>query len=163
MGRHSLYTPEIAETIIERLTDGESLRAICDDDGMPSIGSVIRWARDDLEGFSARYARAREAGYVVLAEEVIAISDDGSRDYTRDKDGREVPDHDHINRSRLRVDSRKWLLSKMLPKVYGDKIDLNHGGEVSIRDRPDDQLESRVADLLRKAGIAGNPGGEDPS
>jgi hypothetical protein len=87
------------------------------------------WVLSDLHGFGERYARAKEIAAHMLAEEIAEIADDGSRDYTVTEDGREIPDHDHINRSKLRVDSRKWLLSKLLPKKYGDKVDLNLGGQ----------------------------------
>jgi hypothetical protein len=69
--------------------------------------------------------RAREIGYLRLADELLDISDDATNDYMIRKNGdddEEVVNHDHIARSRLRVDTRKWLLSKMLPKVFGDKI-----------------------------------------
>jgi hypothetical protein len=64
------------------------------------------------------------------AEDIIEISDDGSRDYvaTSDEDGAHRVDHDHVSRSRLRVDSRKWLLSKLAPKKYGDRVGLEHYG-----------------------------------
>ena len=53
---------------------------------------------------------------------MLEISDDGSRDYTATEDGDEIPNHEHIQRSRLRVDSRKWLASKLAPKKYGDRL-----------------------------------------
>lgn len=57
-----------------------------------------------------------------MADELLEISDDGLNDRMVDDDGNERIDYDHIARSRLRVDTRKWLLSKALPKIYGDKI-----------------------------------------
>jgi hypothetical protein len=72
--------------------------------------------------------RARESGYHKMADELLEIADDASNDFMerKGKDGEAVMvvDHDHIARSRLRVDTRKWLLSKALPKVYGDKLEL---------------------------------------
>lgn len=71
---------------------------------------------------SAMYARARDAGWHALADECLTVSDDGRRDYKPDPEdpSRMIVDHDHIARARLRVDTRRWLLSKMLPKVFGD-------------------------------------------
>jgi hypothetical protein len=87
------------------------------------------------------YARAREVGYYKMADETIEIADDSSRDWkkTVDKNGNEITvvDHDHIARSRLRVDTRKWLLAKVLPKIYGDRVTNEHvgkdGGPVQLR------------------------------
>jgi len=75
----------------------------------------------------ARDTRARERQADVLAGQILEISDDGTNDYVQTEDG-EVPNHEHIQRSRLRVDSRKWLASKLAPKKYGDKIDATPSG-----------------------------------
>jgi hypothetical protein len=77
--------------------------------------------------FRNNYARAREIGLHVMAEEVISVADDGTQDKRVDEDGREVTDHEHIARSRLRADSRKWLTSKLLARQYGDKVQV--GGD----------------------------------
>lgn len=152
--RHRLYTPEIAETILERLADGEALKVICRDEGMPTSGAVHYWVVTDHDGFADRYARAREAGLAMMADDTLEIADDGSNDTYVDSDGNKRTDHDVVARSRLRVDTRKWLLSKLLPKTYGDKLDLNHSGEMNLKSIADDKLESRLADLLGKAGAA---------
>lgn len=109
-GRPSKFTQALADRICERLADGETLRAICRDEGMPAERTVRRWAMD-RETFSPQYAQAREIGYQGLADQLTEIADNDG-DPARD---------------RLRVDTRKWLLSKALPKVYGDK--LQHTGE----------------------------------
>ena len=69
-----------------------------------------------------QYARAREAQADQFAEDIIAIADDGIGDTYTDADGNERTNQDVIARSRLRVDARKWLASKMAPKRYGDKL-----------------------------------------
>lgn len=158
--KHRLYTPEISETILERLEDGEGLIAICRSEGMPSDGAVRKWVETDHDGFGARYAQARARGVERLADEILELSDDASRDVRTTEEGRDIVDYEVVARSKLRVDSRKWLLSKLLPKTYGDKIDLNHSGEMSLKAVPDDKLESRLADLIGKAGIAGALGGK---
>ncbi|WP_408871303.1 hypothetical protein [Gluconobacter oxydans] len=68
--RHRLYTPEIAEEILERLSDGESLASICEREGMPSRGAVNHWVITDHDGFASRYACAREAGLMVMADDI---------------------------------------------------------------------------------------------
>src|SRR5690554_5149482 len=112
-GRPSLYTEELAEKICARLADGESLNQICKDEGMPSERTVRTWALDVNHPFSPKYAQAREIGYLKMADELLSISDDGQRDIvTRVNEKGEtytVVDHEHIQRSRLRVDTRKWL------------------------------------------------------
>lgn len=130
------YTQEIADRICARLAEGESLRAICRTEGMPSEATVRAWALDDVEGFASQYARAREIGYERLADEILDISDDSTGDVVVDDHGNERTDAERVARSRLRVDSRKWLLSKMLPKKYGEKVTTEHtgpnGGPVQI-------------------------------
>ena len=119
MGRPSAYTPEVAQEICERIAAGESLRRICDADHMPAPATVCLWVTDDREGFAEQYARARRAQGTLLADEIFAIAD-GSGDVARD---------------RLGVDTRKWYLSKVLPKLYGDKVEVEHTGipEITIR------------------------------
>lgn len=115
--------------ILRRLEDGESLRAICRTEGFPSRSAVREWAASVDEGdeFPSQYARAREIGWEKMADEILAISDDTINDTIFTETG-EKPNAEWIARSRLRVDSRKWLLSKMLPKVYGDKVAHEVGG-----------------------------------
>ena len=116
-GRPSIFSPELAERLCERLADGETLRAICRDEGMPDERTVRRWALDDVEGFSTQYARAREIGYQSMADDLTEIADAKDGDPARD---------------RLRVDTRKWLISKALPKIYGDKQQIEHSGTLSF-------------------------------
>lgn len=136
-GRHSEYTPEIGSIICDGLAAGRSLRSICSDDGMPVISTVCKWNLDNVQGFSEQYARARRMQAELLADELFSIADDGTNDVVVEEgeNGKTFTrtDHDVINRSRLRVDTRKWYLSKVLPKIYGDKLDLNHSGEVAIK------------------------------
>jgi hypothetical protein len=120
MTRPSGFTQQIADLICERIADGESLRKICLDDDLPSKSSVFKWLGEN-PAFSDQYARAREAQADTMADEILDISDDGRND-TYETDSGTVTNHDVIARSRLRVDARKWLASKMAPKKYGDKL-----------------------------------------
>ena len=115
------YDPVLAEEILERLADGDSLASICRDEGMPDERSVRRWARNHGE-FGCRYAIARRLGYEKRADELLEIADDLSADWIESENGHRVIDNVHVNRARLMIDTRKWLLSKMLPKVYGDHL-----------------------------------------
>lgn len=129
MGRPSDYTAELAATICARLAAGETLRAVCRDETMPPESTVRTWALNDREGFFAQYTQAREIGYMAMADETLEIADDGKNDTYKTDEGQEATNHDVIARSRLRVDTRKWLLSKALPKVFGDKIVQEHVGK----------------------------------
>ncbi len=126
-GRPSIFTTEIADKICDRLAKGETLRAICRTEGMPAEAAVRQWAIDDREGFHAQYAKAREDGYHAMAEEVLAIADDSERDTIETESGTKA-NTEWIARSRLRFDARRWLLSKALPKIYGDKLELGGPG-----------------------------------
>ena len=136
-GPPSLYDEALADTICDRLADGESLNSICKCEGMPSERTVRTWARTPDHPFSPKYARAREIGYLKLADELLEIADDGTNDWMRrtGKDGEDLGwavNGEHIARSRLRVDTRKWLLSKCLPKVFGDRITTEHTGPDAV-------------------------------
>ena len=141
------YSKEIAEEICERLAQGESLRAICSDDHMPSEAAVRQWDMDDRDGFSSHYARARAIGYERLAEDIVEIAD---KPVGCLENG--ATDSGAVNKQRLQIDSRKWLLSKMLPKKYGDKITTEltgaNGGPVEISET---DRAAKVAALLSMA------------
>lgn len=129
-GRPTEYTEERATYICQEIRKGRSLKSICREEEMPSAGAVILWASEDREGFADRYARACSIRLDVLSEELIEISDDSRNDSYVDEEGREHVNYDHIQRSKLRVDTRKWLLSKLRPEKYGKRQKLEHSGEV---------------------------------
>lgn len=129
------YSQEIADKICERLAAGESLNAICKDDGLPAESTVRRWALLDVEGFAANYTRARELQAHFLAEQIIDISDTPleGQEVTIKADGsQETKVGDMLGHRKLQVDSRKWYLSKVLPKVYGDKLETTLKGSVGV-------------------------------
>jgi|WetSurMetagenome_2_1015567.scaffolds.fasta_scaffold01362_12 hypothetical protein len=127
-GRPSIYTEALGDEICKRLADGESLNAICKDSHMPDERAVRYWALDLAHSFSPKYTRAREVQAMRWADELLDIADDNVGDVVSSDDGVERVNHDHIARSRLRVDTRKWLLSKMLPKVFGEVMTNKHTG-----------------------------------
>lgn len=121
-GRPSDYNQAIADAICERLADGESLRKICrEDESMPGIATVFRWLNVHSD-FQEQYTRAREEQAETLADEIVGIADDGLNDTYIDENGMRRTDTDVIARSKLRVEARKWVASKLKPKRYGDKI-----------------------------------------
>lgn len=126
VGRPSLYSQELADKICAELAEGVSLRGVCMKDDMPSLPTIFSWMRTNEE-FLKQYARAKQESADAMAEEIIDITDDALEDA---KNGSE---HKGINAvvqaHRLKVDTRKWLMSKMKPKKYGEKVDVTSGGE----------------------------------
>jgi len=122
------YTDEIAYEICSLLADGMSLKKICNRDDMPSKSTVYKWLTE-IDGFSDKYARAREDQADTLADEICDIADDNTRDVIIGEDGREITNHDVIARSRLRVEARKWVAAKLKPKKYGDASLVKHADE----------------------------------
>lgn len=127
-GRPTRYRRKIANEILSRLAAGESLRSICRDESMPPASTVRGWVVDDRDGFAERYARAYELKVEHWADEIVEIADNGSGDTWTDEDGFVHVNHDHIKRSSLRVDTRKWLMAKLKPRRYGERQQLEHSG-----------------------------------
>jgi hypothetical protein len=119
MGRPSKFTQELADKICALLAEGWSLTKICTLDGMPALRTVLDWHVQDREGFSAQYTRARQIQAELIADQLFDVSDDESKDVSGEL---QMPNGVAVQRARLKVDTRKWYLSKMLPKVYGDKL-----------------------------------------
>lgn len=133
-GRPTTYTTELADKICDRIARGESVLRICKDPEMPAQSTVYLWLlNENNKEFSEKYAQARNSQAEVLFDELLDIADDGTNDYVSklNEDGTETEMYnaEHVNRSRLRVDTRKWYLSKVLPKKYGDKMDFTSGGK----------------------------------
>lgn len=122
-GRPSSFSEEIADTICERLANAESLRKICLSDGMPSQTTVFRWLADErYAAFREQYAHAREAQADALFDECLDIADDGVNDYMGEDD---KYNGDAVQRSKLRIDTRRWMAGKLRPKKYGEKLELD--------------------------------------
>ncbi len=123
--RPKKFTDDLASAICQRIAAGETIRLICQDGDMPSKATLYRWlAAPAQAAFRDQYAVALEARAELMAEEILAIADDGANDFVEKqlKSGEitHVFDSERVQRSRLRVDARKWLLAKMLPRKYGD-------------------------------------------
>lgn len=129
-------SPEVERAILARLARGETLSSICKSEGMPDRSAVIGWALDPDSKFSQQYARAREIGYHAMADDLLDIADNSTNDYmTRtnsDGDEYQALNPENIQRARLRFDGRKWLLSKALPKIYGDKLEVQTDGKLVV-------------------------------
>lgn len=106
------FSQALFDLICDHLAEGMPLRAVCRLPNMPTDSAVIKWLVNPE--LSQQYTQAREIGYQLMADDILLISDTSV-----------VGDEgDNVARSRLQVDSRKWLLSKALPKIYGDKTSI---------------------------------------
>ena len=130
-GRPSSYTFEVSEEICHQMAGGKGLRQICSQEGMPDRHTVLRWL-DSNEGFRTRYARAREALMDWYSEEILRIAFDDSGDLIIDGD-RVMSGHHVVQRARLKVDTVKWVMSKLHPGRYGERpVDAGSQGPITI-------------------------------
>lgn len=138
-----LPDPDAKSEICRRIAAGESLVAVCRIEGLPSRALVYEWLATD-ENFRSIYAAARLVQADALTDEILEISDDARNDWIerqrQDGSTETVLDQEHVQRSRLRVDSRKWLASKLAPKKYGDASLIKHA------DADGNRLEQMSAD-----------------
>lgn len=174
--------PVVSAHICAELKKGFSLDSICSAAGMPTHATFLEWVeKDDPAGLAKDYAHAREIGYTLLADEIVALSDKTHEWITvhaLNPDGEPMFDakglpvlkqmlmplnSDIIAHKRVQIDTRKWVLSKMLPKVYGDKITQEHTGAgggpitlaaVDLKNLSDDELENMHLLLAKVSGAA---------
>jgi len=145
------YSAELADEVCALVAEGKSLRQITEQPGMPSSRRAVQHWMTRFPEFREKYECAMMLCAEFWAHEIIEISDDSTGDYVITEDGRRVVDNEHINRSRLKVDSRKWLLSKLLPKRYGDRIQADMNVAVdpeALRGMPEEKKRARVLELL---------------
>lgn len=132
-GRKTIRTAKLVEEILRRIADGESLRSVCRSEGMPSRETVREWLDKDTD-LAGQYARAVSERADVLVEDMLEIAD-----------AARGGDAEAVQAAKLRVDTRKWVASKMAPRRYGDRaaVELSGpaGGPV--------QVES-IVDLVRR-------------
>lgn len=149
-GVPSTFNQDTADIICDSLIEGMSLRNICKQEDMPHITTVLRWARDNHD-FRNQYALAREMQADIHADDVVDISDDTSEDEIEDENGNKRQNSEFVNRSRLRVDSRKWAAAKMNPKKYGDRMIVDHNH--NFGDLSDDELKLAIVSLADQLGV----------
>lgn len=142
-GRPSDYTEEMANALCDRLATGESLTAICKSKGMPSKPTVLRWLTKNEE-FRTQYGKARELSQDAVAEEYFEILD---AEPPKKADG--SFDSGAVMWAKNRADARKWYLSKIAPKRYGDKLQTEHSGTINHSNLTEEELERRIAELSK--------------
>lgn len=152
-GRPAAYTDKLAQAVLDKLAAGQALHQICALSSMPARSTVMMWVANDVNGFSDQYAQARNAGLDVMADDVLRIAD-----------GRVGTNPVAVAANRLRFDARRWYLSKMAPKRYGEKTTTEitgaDGGAILIDDAA---RASRVAALLQRATVRKNDDDEPAS
>jgi hypothetical protein len=125
---------EIVDFVCNEIAEGKSLRfVLSNNDNMPARNTFLEWIDNDTKK-SNQYARAMELRQETIFEDILNIADNQEEDVLINDDGVAMTNHNVIQRARLRVDSRKWMLGKMNPKKYGDKLetDNKHSGTIEI-------------------------------
>ena len=143
-GRPSKYSDELVSEICRRLSEGESLRKICERDDMPARSTVNKWLARN-KAFADQYARARERQADFYADEMVFLADTA----------------DDVNKARLQIDTRKWIAAKLLPKKYNDRMVTEHvaGEGVGLTDV--DLAQRLTAILATGREVKGSDTGED--
>lgn len=153
-GAVSTFTQKAADEICERLAKGEPLAQICRSENMPAVRTVSDWKAEHKD-FAAAFARAREEGFDVIAESCLQIADDGKNDTYKDDEGNVRVDHDHIQRSKLRIETRLKLLAKWDPKRYGEKLAIGGADDLPpIKKLSDEEIAAQIAALSARNGSA---------
>ena len=157
-GRPSTYDPAVATKICEQLSEGISLREICRQDGMPPWQTVYSWMERDASLVEA-IARAREIGYDALAEECLKIADDGTNDYVEGERGPQL-NSEHIQRSKLRIETRLKLLAKWSPKRYGERVQVAGDADSPLKVEAEVQADKLLQAILANAQMTRQADGE---
>ena len=121
------FSKKCFEAMLERIEKGESILAICRDSAMPHASTFYRWLQRE-PGLVERYRLSREIQADLIFAEILDIADDRESDWLAAADPAKPAraNTDHIQRAKLRIDTRKWLVAKLAPKKYGDKLALEH-------------------------------------
>jgi hypothetical protein len=152
MSRPSEYSQATADAICERIADGESLRSICAEEGMPNKSTVFRWL-EALPDFATKYARAREFQADSMADDIVDIADTtqiGVKTKTNEKGEVETTEGDMIEHRKLRIAARQWTAEKLRPKKYGPKLEIDQ--RTTLTDLTEEQLDARIAQLRTATG-----------
>lgn len=139
---------KLFKEITLRITKGESVRNILKDKHMPATETFYKWLNESKER-TKQYARACEIRADYIFDEIIDIADDSSGDVIKTEKG-DVLNSEFVQRSRLRVDARKWIVSKLAPKKYGDKtINENINKNFDLSNLPEDEFNAELEKAKR--------------
>lgn len=125
MGRPTTYTIELANNICEQIGLGNSMRKVLGNESMPAMSTVFLWLREHKD-FSEQYERAREERTEAQQEDLLELGDEAvSLAQAVDSKASNAV----VSAVKLKADNMKWVMSKMKPKKYGDKIDMTTNGK----------------------------------
>lgn len=147
-GRPTTYTPEIAATICERLSNGEALPAICASAGI-GVSTVYKWLQARPE-FVDQYARAREDQADTLAAQITALADEEPRMVVDDKGVARI-DSAWVQWQKNRVDARKWVAAKLKPKAYGERVQVAGDADSPLKVEAEVQADKLMQAILENA------------
>ncbi|KTD18725.1 Uncharacterised protein [Legionella lansingensis] len=135
-GRPTDYTPELAKEICDTIASNSAgVKRLCKENpDWPSHNTIYRWLANFPE-FRDQYAQAKKCQIDLLVDEILEIADDSSNDYLVYEQGNVSCNSEWIARSRLRIDTRKWLASKLVPKVYGTLKQIDNPPPLSVIER----------------------------
>lgn len=159
------FNQKTADKFCGFLAIGESMRTVCARPGMPARTTIFKWLRENEE-FTNQYARAKEEAADALVEEILDIADDGTNDWM-EKFGKKgdslgwVVNGEAVQRSRVRIDARKFLAMKLKPKKYGDKLEVK--SESNINGSVTHKLAELSDEELRKIAASYAKGSDESS
>lgn len=148
-GRPRVLTEDDYQQVLEGLMDGLSLRKVCKRPGLPSVKSVLQRVvreRRTVAGFGEQYAQAREVGLLRMEEELVEIADNAGLDESDPKLANAA-----VQRARIQVETRKWVMSKQLPRRYGERVALAGADDAPAISISSDDAAREVALLLAGA------------
>jgi len=125
--RRSEYNEEIGREICEVIANTpKGIKQLCrENPHWPCMDTIFKWKRVH-KSFAEQYTQAKRDQIEAYVEDIIDIADNATNDYCINGKGEEVLDNEHLHRSRLRIDTRKWLAGKLAPKIYGDKVQVEN-------------------------------------
>ena len=151
VGRPSSYDPATVDQIIERVSNGEPLAAVCRDIGL-GLTTWYDWVAA-REGISESIARAREAGFDMIAADALRIADtplEGT-ETEESENGLKIKKGDMLGHRKLQIETRLKLLAKWDPKRYGEKMAIGGADDLpAIKTIADDSLDAKIAALMAK-------------
>lgn len=152
MGRPTIRTVELEDQIVERISQGETLKAVCADPNMPAAGTVMRWEVQDKQ-FGELVAHARRVAAHMLIGEAREIVDDGRNDWMEKlgRDGQPTGwkvNGEAVRRSELRAKQRWQEAAALAPREFAPKHQVEHSGGINVADKDDEALVEQLMALL---------------
>lgn len=156
-GRPSLYSKVLGDQLCVMLAEGRTLREACANLGLPE-STVRGWALDEGHAFFRAYARAREIGIYAMVDEIVLISDDAQQDWKErinQKGEKYIAfERDNVKRAELRIKAREWIAERVLPAVFGTKVEVGGSPEKPLQVVHDvaGEFISRIAGIAARVG-----------